>query len=452
MIEGLQQISKLKNHDKIALKINGILSELGFKKILYGVKFGRDKDYYDNLTISIYPSLNEDGIDTSELGEQFTTLKGYVNETYMPTFSRPAKEDFFFNDEAEEKIIMGRYYEDRNLFIFNFPLFHNTKLELEDKNECLFWLLGFIGDKCKQLNVHEIDISKRVVNIMVKNFIEQIENEKGNVERNIKDTERYMKDAMSNYIQYERTKAIKEAQLIQMMQFALTGKEKVMKEVEDIKSLKFVKDITLQTDGILINIGEISVNWIDENAVQAQVAQVTQENNVVFDADVDSVVKKVNEKVVKKEEVYMGEMLVKIMPTKISVDVVKRKKIYDEYGSLKELIHPHVNMGDPTTICWGNRKSKVFELLGKFELKKLVYFIYLWAKSYNPSDKLTHIDYWTGKRGKPYVEPVATPIVLISTPNANITTRIDMARRVLDEPTILGDDDNNDEDEDDGDI
>ncbi len=75
------------------------------------------------------------------------------------------------------------------------------------------------------------------------------------------------------------------------------------------------------------------------------------------------------------------------MPKQIKFE--NKKKLVHKHNS--NLIHPHVNNGG---VCYGNRGQKVRELLGKNEFKKLVYFLYLFLKSYNHGDCYNLIQYW----------------------------------------------------------
>ena len=362
MIDGLKDIKDLMKQPKTAIKINGVLKECGFKRLLNNHNFKRDKDYYKELTISINPITNEDYV-SGRFVRFLKTKKGCDINDYQ-RFYRTANNDVYyeFTDESgTDKAKIGRYYKERNLFLF-FPNIFQTDLSerIFKKDECLIYLLEMIKDLCKEYKVIEVE-GKKVMDLMIENFSVQYKNQIETYENEVKQYLYNIKDFEKKVIEQMRHKRMKENQLKQIKTFQDKGKEKILKEIENIESLKFVKEVKLDVDRIKVFVGKIDINH-------------------------------------EKEDYYIGEFVFEITPFRITIENLDTQS-KDGEGEDLNFSHPHINGSSKTDICFGERKSKVYEYLADFDLKKLTYFLYLWSKSYNEPDcyhKLT--EYWECKK------------------------------------------------------
>lgn len=379
MIKGLKPITQMKENPQIALKINGVLKKLGFNEVIYKENFNLRKAYYKKLTLSINPTLHEDFIYSDSrnlLMKKLNEFKdtGFIQEG-MNAFEKGEEEDVIIDIEGHGKATIGRYYKNRNLFIFYYPIFY-TDFSLGLKNKCLFYLLDLLKLACNQSKIEEINLDEKVLEIMLESFNYDLSNEKRRFEKDVETCARDIKNYQESIINCIRSKTIKENQIKQLEGFNKNGSEKIRKEIEEIKKLPFVKDITLNFDSIRIDVGEIFIKH-----------KFSREEEV--------------------KELFIGDFFFNITPISISVDCKKKFKIKDTYSrrGLRELIHPHIRGNDINNVCWGDRRSKIYEYLANFDLKRLVYFLYMWSKSYNENDKLENLSYWLDHpRNNPNVE------------------------------------------------
>jgi len=175
-----------------------------------------------------------------------------------------------------------------------------------------------------------------------------------------------------------RSRTTTEIEIEALDKFMNNGNEELKREFKEIEGLKFVKKINIENNGIRVNIGDVSIKVVGYKGEGGDMIDVP-----------------------------IGEIEFFITPEKIYVDNLKRKTIWLNKVDTKELIHPHVLWGDPSTVCWGSERWGIMSnLLGEFKLKDLVYMLNLWAKSYTPNDKYVAIGYWTGELGKNPNEPV----------------------------------------------
>jgi hypothetical protein len=383
MISGLNLIQQLQGYGAVALKINKILSEMGFKKIMYNAPLDLETNYYNELTLSVFPTLTSS--QRSEIGEIFSeilSLKGCLScNCYVKRLKGESKDDICYKDEKLGEVVVGRYYPDRNLVLFYYPIFHNTQMNLELKNNALFWLLEVVLESCmKRYGIKEKDIKKDIYDIVSVEFLAGIRKKIEDKEISIKNYDNYIKQYESEVMNNIRNRINAETEKSALIRFADNGKEMLIKELKEIESLKFVKSVKVENDGIRVNIGDVSI----------KVAGYKGKDGI-------------------EKEVPIGEIEFFITPNKIYVDNLKRKTVwYDGYD--REIIHPHVLWGDCGQVCWGSdRQTIIYDLLARFKFKDLIYMLNLWAKSYTPNDKYIAIGYWTGELGiKPKKEEVGT--------------------------------------------
>jgi len=365
MITGIEQITRLTGKEDYKTKLNDCLTELGFKKVFYNKKFKSILDYYNKLTISIRPSIGEDCYST-EILKDIQNLEGYrTSYSNSPIFyNRNITSDFLWTNSIDNtEYFIARYYKERNLLMFFYPMFDNLKYDIEaSKNKAFDFVLDVIKKICKEREVVEIVQTMTKEKLVVEAFLEQFRKE---VEHN----ENNQNQNLVEIVSYREALVRKEKDLMMLInrkkaaeEFIIKGEENLNTQINDIKTLPFVKQVVLEEGMIKVYVGEIEI---------------------VLDAT---------------KKASLGEMFFMIMPNKIEVDAVKRKKVWIDNG-WRELIHPHIRTNNVAEVCLGERNKDIYNLLANFELRKLVFALYLWAKSYNPNDKYHAIGYWTGDLG-----------------------------------------------------
>jgi len=87
------------------------------------------------------------------------------------------------------------------------------------------------------------------------------------------------------------------------------------------------------------------------------------------------------------KKTYIGDFIIYIEPNYISFENKTNKR--------QGYHHPHVM--DDCSPCFGTRHAKVFELLGRYQLKPLIFFLYQFLKTYNEDSCYMEIRYWQKK-------------------------------------------------------
>lgn len=131
MITNLTKIKSLRENPKVAIKVNKILSDLGFKNILYKSNFDIKIDLFNKLTLVINPYLDENY--SYNLRDLVKEINGYVEVNELSIFKNSVKDDIKIKIKDIE-VVIGRYLKNNNCLIFYYPIF-NTDLKLGEKNE-----------------------------------------------------------------------------------------------------------------------------------------------------------------------------------------------------------------------------------------------------------------------------------------------------------------------------
>lgn len=176
-------------------------------------------------------------------------------------------------------------------------------------------------------------------------------------EKEIKDLSKENKKYESYYIESIRSLDLKKRQIKDLRRFSRDVNATIKEQVEEIKKMPFVKEVKLTTKGISVDVGQVNISYRDK-------------------------------------DIYIGDFTILITPD--GVEVRNRNPIIaidNEYDEEFECEHPHMQDGD---ICYGEeRKQKINEYFAKFQLKQLVYMVYLFLKTYSERDKYYSISYWT---------------------------------------------------------
>jgi hypothetical protein len=160
-----------------------------------------------------------------------------------------------------------------------------------------------------------------------------------------KDNETYLINTLRNF-------DLKKRQIRDLKKFSKDVNTTIKEQVEQIKQLPFVKDVKLGKRGISIDVGRIDINY-------------------------------------RNSDIYIGDFSIMITPK--GVEIKNRNPIIVEDEYIYE--HPHIDSDD---ICFGEeRHKKIDEHFAKFQLKQLVYMVYLFLKTYTPNDCYNKITYWT---------------------------------------------------------
>jgi hypothetical protein len=255
-------------------------------------------------------------------------------------------EDIKIND-----IIIGKYFKERNLIVIFFNPFRwnwdDRYLTKSEEKEYLKVHLDVI-EAIKKAKIKKIDINKTKERLLVIKFQEQINKEikeKGNAYNyNIKMIEEMSESIVSKE---KENKTYREA-IKSMLSFREQLTEELFKRIEEVKKLQFVKDVSINPEGIKVNVGKISM-----------------------------------------DEVYLGDYMIHILPSKI--------KIYNKHKP-QEVIQHHMHVNSEGNPCWGNARRKVEKLQAEYRFKELIFFAYSFLNSYNSDDPYISFSDWKHAR------------------------------------------------------
>jgi len=190
--------------------------------------------------------------------------------------------------------------------------------------------------------------------IVIEGFKTQVSNQIVCFERDIKSITKQSKDYETYLINSLKNLDLKKRQIQDLKKFSKDINTTIKEQVKEIEQLPFVKEVKFTTKGISIDVGRIEIGYRNNN-------------------------------------VYIRDFTILITPSGIKLN--NRNPVYDEYEN--KLEHPHIN-SDDGHICYGSeREIKINEYFGKFQLRQLVYMVYLFLKTYSERDKYNPITYWT---------------------------------------------------------
>lgn len=121
----------------------------------------------------------------------------------------------------------------------------------------------------------------------------------------------------------------------------------ILQKISELNDLNIVKDVKLTEEGILIDFGEISINE-------------------------------------KGTDYYIGHITCNISPTGFSFDNLNNKR--------KGYIHPHINSSGP---CFGTYSTDINKMLATLDLKKLVFTLAQYLRTYNKNSPYQAIGAWS---------------------------------------------------------
>lgn len=343
---------------KLLLKLKNKLEKLGIKQVKC-FKQIKSVDIFNELTLIIYPETYS--AESSRFNGGYEHQNSFYTKIKELRYSNGNTLYFnkYFSNEGipikikidnEEKDI-GIYIKNKNLLVLFHRIFYfcdwkNTNKE--EDNSIIYFFINALEEFIKTNKVKTEDLTNVIKNRAIELFKEELNNEiLESVKRiNIIETDikSYDKSIQNLYFEKEKKKRSSE-----VLKEVIKNLEKnIVKQIKEIKTLPFVKSVRLLIKGLKIDVGSIKI-----------------------------------------KDVYIGDFVIYITPREINIENTNPQ------DNEKRLIHPHIDTGG--NICFGNRRNLVYEMLAKYEYKKLVYFLYLFLKSYNKNDKYYSITYWNGK-------------------------------------------------------
>lgn len=199
-------------------------------------------------------------------------------------------------------------------------------------------------------------INMKVINKFKIELVNQI----GYLKKNLENSSQRIESSQRTLIENIRTADIQRKQIEDLKVFSSNMGSFFKSQLEEVKTLPFVKSIKVVTEGVKIDIGQIYISF-------------------------------------RGKEVYIGDFDIYLTPRGVSMKC--RNPVLEYKDDISSSIaHPHMRGDDK---CYGHERGIIIqEYFAKFELKKLVYYLYLFLKSYNQSDNYNSITLWTNPVGR----------------------------------------------------
>jgi flagellar motility protein MotE (MotC chaperone) len=345
---------------KLLLKVSSMLKKLNIKD------FARNKlivnDFYSkDLCLIVHTNLSWMGCNNyypgynpsaNDFFKYLSTLGGYDDtsprniEIYNSNDIIPIYLNYEISTDLFNKFLIGGYIKEKNIIMIYYDIF-KSDMKQNLGNKLFLTFIDALIEFNKKTPFETVDITEAKKRAIINRFQTEANNT--------------LKDRATSISRYEtnisncRDQFLKEYRNLQVNKETVKAIEKLLenvndtinKQMEEIKALKFVKSVKLTVKGVKVNIGDVSINY--------------------------------------KDKIYfIGEFSILFEPS--SIEITNK---YPLTSGDKEH-HPHIRK--PNAVCFGNRETLVYEMLAKNELKKLVYFIYLYLKSYNEDDKFVEIE------------------------------------------------------------
>jgi hypothetical protein len=368
----------LKPYPKLFLRVTSELADLGIKKCLFHKNFGIDT-YARELTIIIHPyyigNMNLRTFDVSinrEYYEYIMKLKGVSTNdfNYISELPDADGEKIDFKVGASN-VPIGVYFKNRNIILLYPNVFANLSLDLE--NKYLLFFFSLLKEFSKKVKIEKTDIKDKLKEIMITNFNREIKNSINTI-RNTKVTmDNDIRSYYESITNMTKNSKVADIEIETLTSYLNNLNVNLLEQINEIKKLPFVKSARLTLNGIWIDVGDIEITF-------------------------------------EKHKVKLGRFKLLIRPNRIEVKNKTPLFLQDKGSSYRnEYNHPHVK--SPENICFGNRREEVQKLLRELKLKKLVYFLNLFLRSYNPNDKYLDIRYWIKSRQSEVCNPETTEVI-----------------------------------------
>jgi hypothetical protein len=353
------------------IRFNSYFSKLGFERVNTNKEFGIHT-FYPQLTLMINPTLVLQNDSSFVANEDFNTFTKFSIQRREPTFDlwdryfygkegylglrshhiikqskeevKPLKIEF----EGKE-LMLGQYLKERNIVMLYINPF-NTDYSVEN-NKYLELVLKLFEGKMNNIKLEKVDVAEKMKLAFIEKFKSEINDKLSEVRNGLKYNEDEINNLQSNLIKTIRNATLNRKQIEGLIAFSTNTDDTIKKAIEEVKQLPFVKNIRLTGSGIGLDVGSIKIKYKDE-------------------------------------EVYIGDFYLIISPDGIKV-YCKNPILNNENI---EISHPHI---DGNNNCYGGeRENKIIEYLSTFDLKKLVFFVYMFLKTYTSGDSYNNLDMW----------------------------------------------------------
>jgi len=196
---------------------------------------------------------------------------------------------------------------------------------------------------------------------LIEGFKKEIDNQIVVFEKDLKNLNKSSKDCETYLITSLKNLDLKKRQIQDLKKFGRDINHSIKEQVKEIEQLPFVKSIKFTPKGISIDVGKVDIGYRNNN-------------------------------------IYIGDFTITITPSGVEVKNRKPIIVKDEYDCERVLEHPHIDTGNGNGkhICFGSERAvRINEYFAKFQLKQLVYMVYLFLKTYSERDTYWRITYWT---------------------------------------------------------
>ena len=317
-----------------------------FEEILYENKIctvmyskeiiNSDTLVYSELTLVVLPNFSD--VKKTSIAAKNIQYGKHSIIVYPPYIS--------FDSECERirfsDCIIADYYKSRNLIILYFnPFPFIPRVNVFKKS------LQLIFDN---INVEKCDNSEKIKDVELKKnsalFYKHMQKEIGTINENII---KYRAN-----IEKKGREIITEHQRIRNSIVALNSLTTTLynftkdfsNKIKEIESLPLIEKVEFTSNGIRIDYGDIYIKHKDKNY-------------------------------------YIGDFYVIIKPNEI--------RVYNKNNTCGTYQHPHVYNNKP---CLGNTTKEFYDLLGRLELKKLIFLLGQYLRTYSPGGAYITITKW----------------------------------------------------------
>lgn len=352
-------IEKDKKSTQTILKFNSELKKFGFKKVYIKNQTITEDTLEDNLTLYFAPSFQY-GLNYVYRDYMRDSFKEITNHLISLSgsgrfYKYYALKKYSFEEQVELKIkhnnkkyIVGNYLISRNIVVFYLPP-NYADWKLGKDNEYFLEILSYIKYLVQEYKIKEKNINELKEQLFISKFTKAINFKIKDCSFKVNEATQCIEEYREKIAEWYSEATLGKLAIENLKQMSGQIKKSLLEKVEEIKQLKFIKDVSLTHEGIIINFEKIHIK-------------------------------------VKDELIEMGEYKITLLPNTIQI-INNEPVLYN--GSTYH--SPHI---EKNNICFGNEKTLAYELLGKLELKKLVHFLYLYLKNYNPEDTYLSMNYW----------------------------------------------------------
>jgi hypothetical protein len=350
------------------IRFNSYFTKLGFERVNMNENFDTST-YYQEMTLMINPNLlltdnihipesDKDAFTRSRTNQRdmwhdlLKTKQGFIDTRIRDIIYRANEiiKPIIFQNEDKE-LIFGHYLKERNIVILYINPFYSDMNS--SSNEFLEFILKIFEIGVKNIKLEKIDVSEKIKKNLIEMFQKQIKDK-------IDETSNCIKRNITNICQYQESllneikhQQINTNQIKTLAIFRTDTDTSIKNAIEELKELPFVKNISLVKEGITLDVGSITIKY-------------------------------------RNSDVYIGDFYLIISPN--SVKCYCRNPVVVD-GTISH--HPHI---EGNHNCFGDERTiQVINHLSAFELKKLVFLIYVFLKTYTPNNFYFNISRWIGE-------------------------------------------------------